>query len=187
MRRIPKELRPIIIVVAIFVVVMLSAPTQGRSAGVASWEYLKEMALILPPVFFLIGLLEVWVPRSMVEKYLGHKSGVAGFAISALLGSVAVGPMYAAFPFARTLLDKGTSLFNVIVFLTMWAAGKIPTVMMEAKFMGVEFALLRLGLTVVASIAIAWVMQRLIPSTQVPAQPSARPQGDRTNMEETAG
>ncbi len=96
---------------------------------------------------------------------------IAGFAISALLGSVAVGPMYAAFPFARTLLNKGTSLFNVIVSLTMWAADKIPTVMMEAKFMGAEFALLRLGLTVAASVAIAWVMQRL-PSPQVPAQPS---------------
>jgi uncharacterized membrane protein YraQ (UPF0718 family) len=172
MKRIPKGLRPILVVAVLFVVVTLFAPAQGRVAGAASWEYLKEMALILPPIFFLIGLLEVWMPRSMVEKYLGQKSGVAGFALSALLGSVAVGPVYAAFPFARALLDKGTSLFNVIVFLTMWAAGKIPTVMMEAKFMGVEFALLRLGLTVVASIAIAWVMQRLIPSPQVPAQPS---------------
>ncbi|MBP7868825.1 MAG: permease [Firmicutes bacterium] len=172
MKRIPKELRSIIMVAVLFVVVMPLAPAQGRVAGAASLEYLKEMALILPPVFFLIGLLEMWVPRSMVEKYLGRKSGIAGFVISALLGSVAVGPMYAAFPFARTLLDKGTSLFNVVVFLTMWAAGKIPTVMMEAKFMGVEFALLRLGLTVAASVVIAWVMQRLA-SPQVSAQPSA--------------
>lgn len=42
----------------------------------------------------------------------------------------------------------------------------------EAESMGVKFALLRLGLTVAASAAIAWAMQRLMPSPQVPAQPS---------------
>ena len=178
MKRIPRELRPIIIVAAIFVVVMLAAPTQGQSAGAASWEYLKEMALILPPVFFLIAY-SVWVPRSMVEKHLGQKPEQPGSPYLPYWARLQWGLYAVPRPHPA---DKGTSLFIVVVFLTMGAANTHSND--GSEFMA-EFAL-RLGRL--------WLRRRhspgdaeLNPSPQVPAQPSARPQGDRTNMEKPQG
>ncbi|MBU4293997.1 MAG: hypothetical protein KJ770_08115, partial [Actinobacteria bacterium] len=31
----------------------------------------KEMLLVLPPIFILIGLLDVWVPKETMIKYMG--------------------------------------------------------------------------------------------------------------------
>jgi uncharacterized membrane protein YraQ (UPF0718 family) len=77
-----------------------------------------------------------------------------------------MGPLYAAFPIGKSLLDKGASLYNVAVFLCVWAAIKIPMILFEIKFLGAEFALLRLALTVPAILIIAAVLNtfRLSPS-----------------------
>jgi uncharacterized membrane protein YraQ (UPF0718 family) len=82
-----------------------------------------------------------------------------------LLGSLTVGPLYAAFPIAAILLKKGARVFNVIVFLSVKAAAEVPLVAMEAKFLGARFALLRLVLTFGASLIIGWIVERVDPQT----------------------
>jgi len=36
---------------------------------------LKEMLLVLPPIFIILGLLDVWVPRERMIKLMGDGSG----------------------------------------------------------------------------------------------------------------
>lgn len=45
------------------------------------------MILILIPVAMLIGLLEVWVPKQLIGKYLGRESGWRGMALSGLFST----------------------------------------------------------------------------------------------------
>ncbi len=44
------------------------------------------------PMFLLIGLFEVWVPRRIVERYLGEGAGVAAVPWVMLLGMIQMGP-----------------------------------------------------------------------------------------------
>ena len=130
-------------------------PDKALAVLFVSKDYLLEMLCILPPVLILCGLFDAWVPKRTVERLMGEASGIKGTSIAFVLGTVAMGPLYAAFPIGKSLLDKGASLYNVAAFLCVWAAIKIPMVLFEIKFLGAEFALLRLALTVPAILFIA--------------------------------
>jgi uncharacterized membrane protein YraQ (UPF0718 family) len=41
-----------------------------KSLNIAGFSF-KEMALVIPPVFVLLGLLDIWVPRETMIKYMG--------------------------------------------------------------------------------------------------------------------
>ncbi len=69
-----------------------------------------------------------------------------------------MGPLYVAFPVGLALLKKGASLFNLCVFLCVWASIKIPMILFEVKFLGAEFAILRLALTIPAIIIISGLL-----------------------------
>ncbi len=121
---------------------------KGEKAVNISWEFFKEMAFMLPAVLLLMGLFGVWVDRRMVVKYLGEGSGIGGLLLAILLGTLPTGPLYIAFPLAGMLLKKGARVANVMIFLSAWACIKLPLELMELRFLGWEFTVLRLGLTV---------------------------------------
>ncbi len=50
---------------------------------------------------------------------------------------------------------------NVVAFLTAKAAAEVPLIVMESKFLGARFALVRVSLTFVAAIAMGWIMEQL--------------------------
>lgn len=145
----------------------------ARSAGISA-GFLVEVLLIVPPVMVLMGLLDVWVPRRLVETHLGPGSGPLGAGLAMLLGTAAAGPLYAAFPIAVALQRKGARLANVVVFLGTWAAIKVPMVLMESSFVGLRFAMLRLAFTVPCVLFSGWFMERVLPNDHaVPASPGA--------------
>jgi uncharacterized membrane protein YraQ (UPF0718 family) len=126
----------------------------GRFAG--------EMILVLPLVFILIGLVDVWVPRKRVEEMLGDESGLKGMLLVILLAFFNAGPLYGAFPIAVMLRRKGCSLRNIFVFLGAFAAMKIPMISFEIGFMGLKFSLLRLVFTLPVFIAVGILMEKLL-------------------------
>jgi uncharacterized membrane protein YraQ (UPF0718 family) len=117
------------------------------------------MLSILPPILVLLGLFESWVPKIWVEKAMGRGSGTRGAAVSILVGTAAMGPLYVAFPVGLALLKKGASLFNLCVFLCVWASIKIPMILFEVKFLGAEFAILRLAFTIPAILVISGLLK----------------------------
>jgi len=143
-------------------VVWVFWPAQASPVIRNTWDYLVEMVVILIPVAVLMGLFEVWVPKQLIGKYLGHESGWRGVLLALLFGTAPTGPLYVAFPIAAMLLRKGASPLNVVVFLNTWAAIKIPQLLIEARFLGPSFMLVRLALTVPSAILMGWVIQKWI-------------------------
>lgn len=146
-------------------------PDRGVSAITSAANYLLEMLLFIPPILVLVGLLDVWVPRKIVEKNVGPESGLKGVIISILVATAAAGPLYAGFPVAYALLKKGCRVANAVIFLGTWATIKIPMLMMEIKFMGLSFALLRLALTLPAIIITGYLLEKLLagqPQADIP-------------------
>ena len=144
------------------VVTGLVLPDLGEIALNNTIDSFKEMLSVLPPIFILLGLLDVWVDRATMIKYTGKGSGFKGVLIAFLLGSAAAGPLYAAFPFAAVMIKKGTSFTNVLIFIGAWSTTKIPMLAFEAASMGPVFTLVRLGLSLVGIPLIAWVTDRVI-------------------------
>ena len=147
----------------VIVVVLLSIfPEKIESVTSTSQEYLIEMMIILPAVMIIMGLFAVFIPSETVVKYLGKTSGIKGVALSIFIGTLPTGPLYIAFPMASALLKKGAGVSNIIVFLSAWACIKIPQEMVEFQFLGGEFMLLRLILTVIFVIFMGLIIERII-------------------------
>ncbi|MEZ4626608.1 MAG: hypothetical protein R2912_00335 [Eubacteriales bacterium] len=89
----------------------------ARTAGVANLlsttiDSFKEMLSVLPPIFILLGLLDVWVDPLTMIKYTGKGSGFKGVLIAFLLGSAAAGPHCAAFSVCGCDDQKGHELYQ---------------------------------------------------------------------------
>ncbi|MDK2562090.1 permease [Romboutsia sedimentorum] len=137
-------------------------PQKGNIAISMTLQNVKEMIKVIPPIFILLGLLDVWVPKEKMIKYLGEDSGIVGILIALLLGSASAGPLYAAFPIAGTLLKKGASLFNVLIFIGAWSTTKLPMILFEASSLGWKFTLTRLVLDIVVIFTIAFTTNLIL-------------------------
>lgn len=122
----------------------------------------KSMLLVVPPIFVLLGLLDVWVPREKMIKYMGSGSGARGSLLAFLLGSFAAGPLYGAFPFAAVLMRKGASLRNILIFIGAWSTTKLPLLLFESAAMGMRFTLARLAIDLVGIAVIAAAIQKAV-------------------------
>jgi uncharacterized membrane protein YraQ (UPF0718 family) len=127
----------------------------------------KTMLLVIPPIFILLGLLDVWVPRENMMKYMGPDSGIKGGVLAFLLGSFAAGPLYGAFPVAAVLMKKGASFTNIMIFIGAWSTTKIPMLLFEMSSLGVRFALSRLAIDIVGILIIAVAIQRSLSKKEV--------------------
>lgn len=157
-----KHFKVPLVIAVIFLGLAIWLPQTAARSTQVTWDYFKEMALIMPPVFLLMGLMEVWVPKDKIQKWLGSGSGIRGAALSVALGTLPTGPLYVAFPMSASLIRKGASIANIILFLGSWAALKIPQLMVETKFLGISFTLVRFGLTLGALVLIGFIMETLL-------------------------
>ncbi|NSW77295.1 MAG: permease [Candidatus Atribacteria bacterium] len=138
------------------------APSWGIKVFTVAFRNTLFMLGVIPPIFILVGLFDVWIPRERVIKRLGDASGWLGIMVAIALGAFAAGPLYAAFPVAEVLLKKGVSLRNVWVFLGAWSTMKIPMLLFEAQSLGARFALTRYAMSFVGVLVIAFLLERLI-------------------------
>ena len=113
----------------------------------------------LPPILILMALMDVWISKDSLQKHLGVNSGARGNLLALLLGSLAAGPLFTAFPIGKSLVLKGMRTSNLVIFLSSWGTIKIPMLLMEASFVGLKFATLRFLITVPFILLIGWLME----------------------------
>ena len=150
------------IVIIAAAVMLLVFPDKSGPVLNISKNYLIELAMVLPAVMIIIGLFSVWVSNETVVKYIGKSSGAKGIFFSIVLGMLPTGPIYIAFPMAVALLKKGAKISNIIIFISAWACIKLPQELMEIQFLGIEFTLLRLALTIIFVILMGLIIEKII-------------------------
>jgi uncharacterized membrane protein YraQ (UPF0718 family) len=162
MKTVLKRYAPLGITAIAIIVLLIVKPKTGAASLKVTGDNLKEMLMIMPPIFIILGFLDVWMERETMIKFMGEDSGFLGIVIAFLMGSVAAGPLYVAFPFAGVLLKKGSKLFNVLIFLGAWSATKIPISIFEASVMGWKFMLTRYAIDIPVIILIAYIVDKVI-------------------------
>lgn len=151
----------IIILVLNIILLMINRKIGVRSITISGSNIL-EMAKILPPIFVLLGLMDVWTPRETMEKIMGEKSGLIGILIAFFFGSLAAGPLYAAFPIAIILMKKGAKLSNILIFIGAWSTTKVPMFLFETTSLGWRFSVTRLMMSIFGVITIGYLIALFI-------------------------
>ncbi|ADG81866.1 permease [Thermincola potens] len=136
----------------------------GLKAVNITVQNFREMLLFLPPIFILVGLLDVWVPKETMIKLMGEGSGLKGIMIAFILGSAAAGPLYAAFPVAAVLIKKGARLAYVLFFLGAWSSTKLPLVIYESASLGLRFTLIHITVSIAGFLSAAFFIEKMIPA-----------------------
>ena len=143
------------------VILLIFYPENRAPSIEASLNLLKELILILPAVMILMGLFSVWVSKEIVVKYLGHASGIKGLGLALFVGMMPTGPLYIAFPMASMLLKKGARVANIIIFLSAWACIKLPQELVELRFMGFKFMVIRLSFTIFMVVIMGLIIEKI--------------------------
>ena len=160
----------LILIATSYILLFVIKPDMGVTSIKNSAYYIKEMFMIMPVIFVLTALLDTWIAKEKITKYLGKESKVKGIILSFVLGSISAGPIYAAFPMCVMLHKKGASIRNIVVILSSWAVIKVPMLLNEAKFLGPKFMAIRWVLTVIAIIIFSWISGILIKDEDLPGE-----------------
>ena len=163
-----KKNKLLIVVILAYLTLFIISPVQGMNSIGNSVYYLIEMFQVLPVIFLLTVVIEALVPKEMITRGFGEKSGFKGNLLALLLGSISAGPIYAAFPISKTLLGKGASISNIVIILSSWAVIKLPMLANETKFLGVNFMIVRWLLTVTAIFAMAYITGKFVKKKDLP-------------------
>ncbi|MCK5883012.1 MAG: permease [Bacteriovoracaceae bacterium] len=148
-----------LIIFFLFIVISFLVGFQaGESIGLNFLSFSKNMGLLLPPVFILIGLFEVWIKKETIEKHLGDDSGFKSYLFILLLSSTMIGGLVVALPVAITLLNKGAKHSVIYTFLFSSAICRIPMTFFEASFLGLKFTLIRLLISLPLILIISIIM-----------------------------
>ncbi len=162
-----KRYRAFITVALIIIILTILNKQLGfKALNIAAYSF-KEMLLVIPPVFVLLGLLDVWVPRETMIKYMGEGSGLKGIVLSILIGSAAAGPLYGAFPVAAVFMKKGVKFNNVLIFIGAWSTTKIPMLLFEISSLGGKFAFTRLLVDIPGIVIMAYILSKLLSKDEI--------------------
>lgn len=167
MKTILKRYRTFIIVsIAILVFTIFNFELGMKALNITAYSF-KEMVLVIPPIFVLLGLLDIWVPREIMIKYMGEGSGLKGILLSIFIGSAAAGPLYGAFPVAAVFMKKGVKFSNILIFIGAWSTTKIPMFLFEVASLGTKFAVTRLLIDIPGVIIIAAILSAMVSKDEI--------------------
>lgn len=116
---------------------------------------------LLPLLLLMLALISVvlfLIPNETLIHYMGKGSGIEGWAIAALLGSVALIPGFIAYPLCSILIKSGVAYTTIAVFITTLTMVGIVTLPLEAKFFGWKTSIIRNTLSFIAALLIGFVM-----------------------------
>lgn len=162
MKQLLKRYRFFLLMIGVLLAMVIwDRPHEVKAMQVLGFS-LKEMLLVIPPIFILLGFLDVWVPKETMTRYMGKGSGLKGILFAVFIGSAAAGPLYGAFPVAAVFMKKGVSFTNILIFIGAWSTTKIPMFLFEIAALGPKFAWTRLAVDIPGIIVIAVILNRLM-------------------------
>ncbi len=149
------------------IIITISNKDLGIKSFNIAFSSLKQMLQVVPPIMMILALIDVWIPRETMMKYMGENSGIKGVSLAMLIGSIAAGPMYAAFPFTKVLLKKGVKFSNIIIFMNAWCVTKISTLIFEFSSLGYKLTLARLLIDIPGVIIMGYLVEALMPKDEL--------------------
>jgi len=145
---------------------------KGAAAVRAALDDDKRIFMLLvvfvPAVLLLASFVEIMLPKSVVERWLGAGAGVKGIVVSSLAGMFTPGGPFLAFPIVLALYRAGADWAPLIAYITAWSMNSVARMLVfEIPFVGVELPMVRLiacfALPPLAGIAARWISRAYPP------------------------
>ncbi len=128
-------------------------------------DALATLLQIFPKVvgaILIAGFVQVLVPRQLVIKWMGEKSGWKGLLIACVVGILTPGGPMVSFPLIAALRSLGATVGTLVAYLLSWELMGIQRLLIwDIPIMGVKFTLLRLSLSFFFPLLSGLIAQKL--------------------------
>lgn len=129
----------------------------------ASWDM---MVLIIPRLvaaFLLAGFIQVLIPKDLILRWIGDKSGLRGILIAFLAGVLTPAGPLISFPIVASLYRLGAHYAPLIAYLTSWELfGFMRIAVWEMPFMGFKFVLLRVAVSITFPLLAGFTARKIV-------------------------
>jgi len=115
--------------------------------------FVKILPTILS-VIIIISIVLYFTPQELLLKYFGKDTGIWGYFMAAIIGSVSLIPGFIAYPIAGLLIKNGVSYSIIAIFITTLMMVGILTIPIERKYFGLKITLIRNFLSFVGALVI---------------------------------
>jgi len=144
----------LLLITALYLIGFRADAEKGRLSLVTARQTLLRMAPLLLSIFALIGLFQEFVPREVIQAWLGAENHLLSLLNGGLVGAIAIGPPVAAFPIAGSFIETGAWPPAAAAFIVSWVSVGVISLPVEAHVFGWRFALWRNSITFVAALLI---------------------------------
>ncbi|MCM8762523.1 MAG: permease [Candidatus Omnitrophica bacterium] len=151
----------VILFILTFVALIISLIADRKRTVTGIKKGLKMFFGVLPMILNVLILVSVFlyfVPKETLSNLLGKNSGVLGIGIAAVLGSVALIPMFITYPLAAILLKSGVSYQVIAVFITTMLMVGVLTLPVEIKYFGLKVGIVRNALSFIGALIVGLVI-----------------------------
>jgi uncharacterized membrane protein YraQ (UPF0718 family) len=139
----------------VFALVSFFLDRRKTIAGIKKgWNMFRNVLFPFLNILILVSVLLYIISPSIITHYLGAGSGVTGFSIAAIVGSITLIPGFISYPIAAGLIQQGASYAVVATFMTTLMMVGVVTLPLEIKYFGRSAAILRNSLNFIAAIII---------------------------------
>lgn len=113
-------------------------------------QLLLGIAPVIVAALFVGGYIQALLPRDLVNRWLGQRSGARGYVVAMGAGVLTPAGPFGAFPLVVALRQGGATFDVCTVYLTAWATlGIHRIVIWELPFLGADFVALRIAASLV--------------------------------------
>lgn len=128
-----------------------------------------QMAIPLLISLVMMFLLNMYISTAHITRFMGKKSGIAGMIYSSIAGIVSMGPVFAWFPFLKTLKDKGMADIYLANFLSCRAVKPVLFPVLIGYF-GWRFSLIFIFMSLIG----AWGTSFIVALSAKPLAPGSK-------------
>lgn len=126
-------------------------------------DFSLELLPRIAAAILVAGFVQVLVPRQLVSKWLGKKSGFRGLVVASVAGMVTPGGPMTSFPLVLALYSSGAERGTLVAYLTAWSLLGVQRMLVwEIPLLGSDFTIIRFTACAVLPL-IAGALARLVP------------------------
>jgi len=133
-----------------------------RVGLVAAWEMLELVAPRLLAAFVLAGFVQALLPKELIIKWVGAKSGLRGILIASAIGAIMPGGPILSFPLVAAIFKLGAGFGPVVAYLTSWGILNVfRAAVWDIPFMGIKFTGLRFLVSLILPVVAGLSAQKI--------------------------
>lgn len=166
-KRIPLPSSSFLVFAAIAFIAGAICYSKGKGVFLSGLDAsLSIMLQVVPRVisaFLMAGFVQVLIPKDMIHKWIGERSGLKGIVIASLAGAFTPGGPLISFPLIAALYKLGANSGPLVAYLISWEILGIQRIIVwEIPFMGVKFAILKFVVSIPLPLLAGLTAQKLI-------------------------